>query len=134
VPFKGSLQGVETTTSVNPPFLTILGEWTGNANPLGPFTVENPHTVNLGDMTGIGSFAFTAANGDTVTADETGLAALTGTPGILFIVEQATITGGTGRFAGATGSFTVERLLDRATGVTTGSFAGTISSPGASKP
>ena len=42
-------------------------------------------------------------------------------------------TGGTGRFAGATGEFTVERLVDTATGETEGSFEGTISSPGAGK-
>ena len=40
---------------------------------------------------------------------------------------------GTGRFAGATGSFTVQRQFDPATGTTTGSFEGTISSPGAGK-
>jgi hypothetical protein len=35
--------------------------------------------------------------------------------------------GGTGRFAGATGSLTVERVLIQATGVSSGSFNGTIS-------
>jgi hypothetical protein len=139
VPFKGSLEGVETTTSVvpgPPPVAHILGEWTGNATHLGRFTVENPHTVNLVTRNGIGIFEFTAANGDTVTADEIGHADIvSGAPpaAILSIVEHATITGGTGRFAGATGSFTVERMLDQTTGVTIGSFEGTISSPGASK-
>ena len=55
----------------------------------------------------------------------------TGTPGVLYIVETATITGGTGRFADATGSFTIERYYDTAAGTTTGSFEGTISPPGA---
>ncbi|HET7217906.1 MAG TPA: hypothetical protein VFJ02_07650, partial [Vicinamibacterales bacterium] len=63
----------------------------------------------------------------------TGHATLTA-PGVLSIVETATITGGTGRFADATGSFTVERVFNQATGVTTGSFEGTISSPGAGTP
>ncbi len=82
--------------------------------------------------TATGSYEFTAANGDTLTADFTGQASLA-TPGVLSIVETATITGGTGRFAGATGSFTGERLFDTATLMTTGSFEGTLSSPGASK-
>jgi hypothetical protein len=47
------------------------------------------------------------------------------------ITEINTITGGTGRFAGAQGSFTVERLVNLATGFTSGSFHGTITSPGA---
>jgi hypothetical protein len=50
----------------------------------------------------------------------------TATPGIASIVETATITGGTGRFAGATGSFIVERLVDLINLETTGSFEGTI--------
>ena len=139
VPFKGSLEGVETTTSVDPgppPMAHILGEWTGNASHLGRYTVENPHTVNLVTRNATGTFTFTAANGDTVTANESGHAEIvSGTPpaAVLSIVEHATITGGTGRFDGATGSFTVERTLDQTTGVTTGSFEGTISSPGASK-
>jgi hypothetical protein len=41
-------------------------------------------------------------------------------------VESATITGGTGRFTSATGSFTVERLFDPSTNITTGTFDGTI--------
>jgi hypothetical protein len=52
---------------------------------------------------------------------------------IVSIVEQATITGGTGRFAGASGTFTIERLFDPAAGTTSGSFGGTISAPGAGR-
>jgi hypothetical protein len=45
----------------------------------------------------------------------------------------ATITGGTGRFAGATGSFVGDRLVDMAHGTVTESFDGTISTPRGSK-
>jgi hypothetical protein len=127
VPFKGTFRGVETTT-VNFPIATIQGEWTGVATHLGRFTVENPHVVNLLTADGTGTFEFAAANGDIVTADDVGHATFP-SPGVLLIVEHGTITGGTGRFAGATGSFDVTRVQDGATGVTSGSFSGSISAP-----
>ena len=133
VPFKGKLEGAATITPLTPPFLSVSIEGTGNATHLGRFTVEIPHVVNTTNRTSTGTYEFTAPNADTLTAGFTGQASLTA-PGVLSIVETATITGGTGRFAGATGSFTVERLIDTGTGLTTGSFEGTISSPGASQP
>jgi hypothetical protein len=48
---------------------------------------------------------------------------------VLSIVEHGNITGGTGRFAGATGSFDVKRVEDGTTGRTIGFFSGTISTP-----
>ena len=79
----------------------------------------------------VGFYHFTAANGDTVSATSTGLAFPSGTPGVLYSVDIQTITGGTGRFAGATGSFICERLIDTVNLTTVGTFAGTISSPSA---
>jgi hypothetical protein len=102
----------------------------GNATQLGRFSLAIPHVVNRANSTAIGSYEFAAANGDAVFADFTGQATPTSTPGILSIVETATITGGTGRFAGATGSFTTERFFDTVAGTTIGSFIGTISAPG----
>ena len=127
VAFKGSLEGVVSMTPLAPPFVSVLVNATGNATQLGQFTLAIPHTVNRSTRTAIGSYQFTAANGDTLTADFTGKATPTATPGVLYIEETATITGGTGRFAGATGSFTCERLYNTTTGTTTGSFEGTIS-------
>src|SRR5262245_25950215 len=133
VPFKGSLDGVVTITPLDPPFVMVDVDATGNATELGKFTLDIPHIVDRSTRTAIGTCVFTAANGDTLTADFTGQATPTDIPGVLYIEETATITGGTGRFAGATGSFTVERFYDTVAGTTTGSFEGTISSPGASK-
>jgi hypothetical protein len=54
--------------------------------------------------------------------------------GLVFsITETFTITGGTGRFAGAQGTFTMERMESPVTFLTSGSFHGTITSPGAAK-
>ena len=109
----------------------MLVEATGHATHLGLFTLDIPHVVNRANRTAIGTYEFTAANGDKVFADFTGLATPTATPGVLYIEEIGTITGGTGRFAGATGTFTSERWFDTINLTTTGDFEGTISSPGA---
>ena len=130
VPFKGTLEGSQTTTPLEPPLAFSVVSATGTATHLGRFTLEIPHTVNFATATGDGTYTFTAANGDTLTADFTGEAQV---GPIISIEEHATITGGTGRFAGATGTFTAHRLYDPVNGTTTGSFEGTISAPGAGK-
>jgi len=128
VPFKGSLVGDVTITPLDPPFLSVDIDAAGAATQLGRFTLDIPHVVNLATRVAIGTYEFTAANGDMVYADFTGQATPIG-GGVLYIVEVATITGGTGRFAGASGSFTVERWYDTVSGTTTGYFEGTISAP-----
>ena len=129
VPFNGSLAGTVTVTPLDPPFASVFIEATGNATQLGRFTLLIPHQVNQALRVGEGTYVFTAANGDTVTADFTGQATLLA-PGVISTAETGIITGGTGRFAGAIGTFSAERTFFVATGTTTGSFEGTISSPG----
>jgi hypothetical protein len=127
VAFKGRLEGAVAVTPLAPPLLQVDVAAAGNGTHLGKFTLDIPHVVNPATRTAAGSYEFTAANGDKLYADFTGTATPTATPGVLYIEETATITGGTGRFAGATGSFTGERLYDTAAGTTTGSFEGTLS-------
>jgi hypothetical protein len=129
VPFRGRLQGAITVTSVSPPIVNETVAGTGNATHLGKFTYQQPHSVNLATSTLIGSYHFTAANGDELFADFIGRSSATPTPGVRSIVETATVTGGTGRFAGATGGFTVKRLINTVTSETAGSFDGIISRP-----
>ena len=134
VPFTGSLEGVVSITPIDAQSSFVRINGTGNASHLGLFTVDIPHIVNRQARTGIGTYTFTAANGDTLNAEFAGLATPTAIPTVLSIVEIGSITGGTGRFADAIGRFIVTRSFDVVTGLTTGSFEGTISSPGASKP
>jgi hypothetical protein len=129
VPFQGSFEGDDTTTPLTPPFVSATVEATGNATHLGEFTLTILATVNRATGMATGTFLFTAANGDTVVGTLSGQSTLTA-PGVLTIVEKMIITGGTGRFAGSTGSFTGTRLKELVTGVTIGDFEGTISSPG----
>ena len=86
--------------------------------------------VDLGTLIGVGTATFVAANTDSLFTSFTGHATPTPDPNIFMLQEVATITGGTGRFVGATGSFTLERVINLATGISSGSFTGTISSPG----
>jgi hypothetical protein len=127
VPFAGAFSGTETNTGA-PPTIHSVGNWTGVATHLGRFTVVSPHDVKIPERTATGKFTFMAANGDTVTADFFGQASTTANPNVLSIVEHGTITGGTGRFADATGTFTVRRLLAQDTATTIGFFTGSISS------
>lgn len=126
VVFKGSLAGSVTVTPLTPPMASVLIEGSGNATQLGRFSVEVPHLVNQATRIGAGSYVFTAANGDRLTAEFSGQATLVA-PGVLSVEEHATITGGTGRFAGATGSFSVTRTFHPGTGETAGTFDGSIS-------
>jgi hypothetical protein len=133
VPFKGRLEAGVTLTPLDPPFASVLVKGTGNATHLGQFAWDSTLVGNLATGEATGTYQFTAANGDMLFADFTGLGTPTATPGVLSIVDTANITGGTGRFAGATGIFTVNHLFDMTTSTTFGSFEGTISSPGAAK-
>ena len=63
--------------------------------------------INILTMTSTGTATFIAANGDTLSTSVVGRATRTG-PTVLSIVEVYTITGGTGRFGDATGTFTLK--------------------------
>lgn len=131
VPFKGRLEGNFTFEPEEPPSTFAAVAFTsvaGQATRLGAFTIEAPHRVDLATLPAQanGTFRFRAANGDILTATFDGLGTPTASPGLFSIVETAIITGGTGRFTGATGSFVVQRSVDLNTSFTTGSFDGTI--------
>jgi hypothetical protein len=98
----------------------------GEATHLGRFTATFHALVTIPAGTAVGEFTFVAANGDRLFATFTGQSTPTSVAGVVSIHEIATITGGTGRFADATGSFTIDRSLNQGTHVSSGSFSGTI--------
>jgi hypothetical protein len=134
VPFKGTMQGHDVD-SPGPSEGTIVVTTTGTGigTHLGDFSFTQVVTVTIADLTDTGSAHWVAANGDSIDTTLAGSAELAATPGILIITEVHTVTGGTGRFASAQGSFVVERLASAVTFLTSGSFHGTITSPGAAK-
>jgi hypothetical protein len=130
LPFNGSFVGQSVQT---PDGSAVHDEITsaGNATQVGQFVMVISATVNR--PFGAGTIVLVAANGDALTATFTGSSGPSGMPGVVLITEHATITGGTGRFAGATGSFDITRLFVPATSAVTGTIEGTVSSPGANR-
>jgi hypothetical protein len=129
VPFRGTMSGTATVTPLSPPIVSVLLETQGTATHIGRFTLVAPHTVNQATLTASGMYTITAADGSTLTASLSGSATMVA-PGVVSIRETGIITGGTGRFAGAWGTFETMRLFDRNTGETSGTFEGRISNPG----
>ena len=105
-PFKGSWSG--ETISADPsgfPVVSIVAEGGGHLTHLGAYTMFSPHTTDVFTGETLGEQIFTAANGDTLRAYCAGFA----TPDAENIVRgtlNCEITGGTGRFAAATGLYT----------------------------
>jgi hypothetical protein len=126
---KGSLQATETHL-VTPPTMFVDATGSGNATQLGLFTMSFQGVVFLPTLFAASESAtLVSADGANLFAEGYGQGTLTETPGIVSIVETYTITGGTGRFAGASGNFTVQRLIDRATLASSGTIQGNILLP-----
>src|SRR5262249_15835773 len=131
VPFKGSFQGNDAVTGT-----TLVTTATGMGTLLGQLSFTQTVTINLANLTDTGLGHWIAANGDSIDTPVVGSPVPSDNPEFLKVTEIHTITGGTGRFTGAQGSFTVDRLhkfnpSDDGTHITFGSFQGTINSPGA---
>jgi hypothetical protein len=128
VPFNGSWVSHETY-DVQFPVMFVHGTATGNATQVGRYTATYEEQVDLLTGSSVGAITVVAANGDVIFATQTGQGDPTPDPDVFSIVEVSTITGGTGRFAGATGTFTIARLVSLSTGDSSGSFSGTVSHP-----
>jgi hypothetical protein len=128
-PLKGSFKAVETYQP-DLPIIHVTATGSGEATQLGRFTLSYQVEVNVQTGAGTGLTAeFVAANGDTLFAEGSGQASPTEPPGTLNIVENYTITGGTGRFANARGTITINRVANQATGETSGTLSGNIVIP-----
>ena len=126
VPFKGVIEAVSDNV-VHFPTMSVHITGGGTATHLGRYTFALEGTVDLRHGTGVGSAEFVAANGDSIYTTFVGQGVPTGrTPTENLVTETYTIVGGTGRFDGAAGSFTMVRLVDTATEETSGSFEGTL--------
>ena len=128
-PFRGAIETVTTGCTLEGEFLRCVQTGTGNATHLGRFTLDWEIEINLTALTATGVYVFTAANGDELFTTFVASGFPTDDPNVLHIVEVHTITGGTGRFAEATGSFVHDALANEAPPTTSGSLEGTIVLP-----
>jgi len=103
-PLSGTGTG---TLTLNLATGAATGDFTGHLSPLG---AETGHDNLQFTLTGASTYTYTgtrtfvAANGDKLFSNITGKGTFTSTTGRS--TEADTITGGTGRFAGATGTYT----------------------------
>lgn len=88
----------------NFPVVAVVAEGEGQLTHLGRYFMTSPHTSNVFTGETIGDQIFTAANGDMLTAFCEGFPAFQ-PDGLVVGSLDCEITGGTGRFEGATGSY-----------------------------
>ena len=88
---------------------------TGTATQLGDFTGASNFIPNVCTGSYTGTFLWIGADGDSISGPFTGQLIPTQTQGVFDNTETATITGGTGRFVGATGTITAGGQVNFAT-------------------
>jgi hypothetical protein len=132
IPISGNIAGSESYAPFPDPAqgFYVNGSVTSTDTQLGPFTEFYTAPVAFafpGEDTGASRLIVgDAANGDSILTCLIGNNPDLCANGDLHIVELATIMGGTGRYAGARGAFTVDRCVNFATGDTSGTISGTL--------
>ena len=104
-PFIGTWSGV--TISADPtnfPVVAVVSEGEGRLTHLGRYSMVSPHTSNVFTGETIGEQIFTAANGDMLMAHCEGAPQPQSNGNVVGPLD-CEITGGTGRFGGARGSY-----------------------------
>jgi hypothetical protein len=109
--------GTFVTSDLTPPLVLTEDKGTGNATHLGRYSLKGSEVINqvTFEVTD-GSFTITAANGDTIFGTYAGTAAGTSDPFVITYHVTGPVTGGTGRFKGASGELTWDGIANLATG------------------
>ncbi len=124
--FDGYTTAVETAQFIGDK-VVIDGNGSGNST-LGTFSFT--YHVELDPVFGRGveKMQFTFDNGDTWCSNGLGLGESEGLGALSRVTELGFIRKATGRFAGVPGNFVIERIVDQATGITSGAFHGQFGS------
>lgn len=105
-PFHGRIEGEVVTRPTEDPAIYVGGATAaGHGTHVGFFTKVTSDVTNVFSGFTVGSFTMTAADGDLLTGVYEGITLFDLPSSSLSWVLDATITGGTGRFADATGTF-----------------------------
>ena len=129
---NGTIAGSESDAPFPDPAegFYVNGSQTSTDTELGPFTEFYTAPVAFafpGEDTGASRLIVgDAANGDSILAWFLGINSGLCDNGDLRHVDPWTIIGGTGRYAGARGSFTTDRCVNLVTGENSGTISGTI--------
>ena len=135
VRINGTFAGTESIAPFPNPAegIYVNGSVTSTDTALGPFTLVFSLPVDFsfanmppGNAGGSRLIVGDPANGDSILACFLGINSGLCDNGDLRHVDPWTIIGGTGRYAGARGSFTTDQCSNLTTGETTGTISGTI--------
>ena len=135
IPISGTIAGSESDAPFPDPAegFYVNGSVTSTDTQLGPFTLFYTVPVDfafLGTPPGNAGasrlIVGDAANGDSILTCLIGNNPGSCANGDFHVVETDIIIGGTGRYAGARGSFTMDRCVNLVTGETSGTISGTI--------
>jgi hypothetical protein len=135
IPISGTIAGSESDAPFPNPAegFYVNGSIASTDTQLGPFTLFYTVPVDfafLGTPPGNAGasrlIVGDAANGDSILTCLIGNNPGSCANGDFHVAETDTIIGGTGRYAGARGSFTMDRCVNLVTGETSGTISGTI--------
>jgi hypothetical protein len=129
VPFKGSDEGgfqIPGACAGGSLEEVVIGG-IGRATQLGAYTYTATECFDAVSGAFAGSATLTAANGDEITGTYQGQVSGTADPGVITYQEMLELTGGTGRFAGATGRLQVAGVANLLTLEYGQTLTGTVS-------
>jgi hypothetical protein len=129
VPFRGSDQGGFQLPGACPggSLEEVVINGIGQATQLGAYTYSATECFDAVSGAFAGSATLTAANGDAITGTYQGQASGTADPDVITYQEELELTGGTGRFAGATGTLQVAGVANLLTLEYGQTLTGTVS-------
>lgn len=130
LPFVGSsINQAIDAVPIDPTHVLVTTVGAGTASHLGHFTFVSPHVSGLLDYSIEGPQFFTASDGSELHTHLSGyLEPVVGPDGTVSLAGDvpATITGGTGRFEHATGTFTFSLVFDLVTSGSTAQIDGHV--------